>query len=88
MSLIELLLFQSIYNCKQQVLIVRLIENQPLPKVFFKSFDEIDMSNMVTQLAYDSRPIQILLKQENDKYFSTKYPLFYKFLVTNADGES
>ena len=69
MSLIELLLFQSIYNCKQQTEIIRVIENQPLPQVFFKSFDEIEMSNMITQLSFDSRPIQILLHEDNNKYF-------------------
>ena len=80
MSLIEILLLKSIYNCQHQADIVRVIENQPLPQVFFKSFDEIEMSNMITQLSNDSRLIEILLDEKNNQYFNQKYPLFYYFL--------
>ena len=85
MSLIEILLLKSIYNCQHQADIVRVIENQPLPQVFFKSFDEIEMSNMITQLSNDSRLIEILLDEKNNQYFNQKYPLFYYFLQTNKN---
>ena len=47
--------------------------------MFFKSFDEIQMSNMVTILSYDSRAIKVLLDEKNKGLFGPKYPLFYNF---------
>jgi hypothetical protein len=37
------------------------------------------MSNFITTMAYDSRPIKILLDDKNSHYFGKKYPLFYNF---------
>lgn len=54
--------------------------------MFFKSFDELDMSNMLTFLSYDSRPIKVLLSESNNHLFSTKYPLFYNYKHTHQDG--
>ena len=58
-----------------------------MPKVFFKSFDEIDMSNMITILSYDSRPIKILLDDKNQHLFKPKYPLFYNYKHTDLRGD-
>ena len=43
---------------------------------------------MLTQLAYDSRPIQILLNEQNEQFYNSKYPLFYKFLALDKNGQS
>jgi hypothetical protein len=86
MSLMELLLFQSIFACKQQADIVSLIEAQPVPKVFYKSYDEIGFSNMVTVLSFDSRPIQNLLSGDKSHLISTKYPLIYKCMNSKSSN--
>ena len=54
-TLRELLLFQSLYVCKTQSDIVDLVNNQPNPTVFYKSFLEFDGSNMVSILSFDGR---------------------------------
>jgi hypothetical protein len=53
MSLIELLLFQSIYLRNFSSEKTKLIEAQPHKKVFYLCFDELSMSNLVTILCYD-----------------------------------
>lgn len=86
MNLMQLLLIQSVFACKKQPDIVSLIEQQPVPSIFFASFDEIDMSNMLSRLSYDSRPIKILLSENNSKFFNMKYPLFYCNKVVDSKG--
>lgn len=44
------------------------------------------MSNMVTILAYDTRPIKILLDDKNEALFGTKYPLFYNYKHQDPKG--
>jgi hypothetical protein len=51
---------------------------QPKPQVFYKSFLELDGSNMVSILAFDSRSMKALLKDDFSEYFSLKYPIFYR----------
>lgn len=64
-----------------------MIHLQPEVNVFFQSFDEIDMSNMLTILSYDSRPVQTLLSEKNRHLFNSKYPLFYNYKHTNHNGD-
>lgn len=79
MSLIELILFQSIFACKYQQLIVKLIDLQPEPSLFFKSFMELDIANMVSILSFDSRCINRLLSNiESINECSPEHPIFYK----------
>lgn len=61
-----------------------LVRAQPDPKIFFKVFLELKFQNMVAYLAFDSRSIKALLGKENEQFFDSKYPLFYK----NKDGKS
>ena len=82
----QLLLIQSVFACKKQPDIVSLIEQQPVPSIFYDSFDEIDMTNMLSKLSYDSRPIKILLSEKNSRFFSIKYPLFYCNEVKDSKG--
>ena len=56
---------------------MRLVKNQPRPAVFFKSFMELDNTNMASILAFDSRCMQYLLKEDNCEFFDDNYPLFY-----------
>ena len=60
-TLRELLLFQSLYVCKTLSEIVDIVNDQPKPSVFYKSFLELDGSNMVSILSFDSRSMSYLL---------------------------
>ena len=77
-TLRELLLFKSLYVCKTLSEIVDIVNDQPNPSVFYKSFLELDCSNMVSILSFDSRSMAYLLSDDFQEYFSFKYPLFYR----------
>lgn len=78
MTLRECLLCQSIYACKLQQDIVKLIEYQPNPQVFFKTFFELEKTNLVTILSFDSRCIKALFNEKYKDTYDRTYPLFYK----------
>lgn len=77
-TLRELLFFQSLYVCSTQTEILKLVESQQHPEVFYKTFLELDGTNMVTILSFDSRCMKSLLSEKNQDHFSPQYPLFYK----------
>ena len=54
-----------------------LLKMQPDPRFFFKSFLELDGSNMVSILSFDSNSIKQLLCEENEQYFNEEYPVVY-----------
>jgi len=64
-----------------------IVEDQPSPELFFKTFLELDGSNMVSQLSFDSRSLSHLLDESKFKsYFNSKYPIFYKNKFTSLKG--
>lgn len=71
-------MFNSLYISKTLSDIVDLVNDQPLPKVFYKSFLEFDGANMVSILSFDSRSMQFLLNENFSDFFSTSHPIFYK----------
>lgn len=79
MTLIELILTQSIFSCKSLAHIYNLIELQPEPSLFFKSYLELDLANMVSILSFDGRCINKML-QDSEQFadYDSKNPLFYK----------
>ena len=77
-TLRELLLFQSLYVCPTKSDILKLVQSQADIKVFLKSFLELDCSNMVSILAFDSRSMSYILDESNERFFDREYPLFYK----------
>lgn len=77
-TLRELLLFQSLYVCNTQSDILKLVNSQPKPAVFYKSFLELDGTNMVSILSFDSRSMKELLDEKNEEYFQSDFPMFYK----------
>jgi len=85
MSMKELILIQSVFMCKSTQAIIELINIQPGPDIFFKSFMELDQANMVQIMAFDSPMIGALLGNKNAK-FNSQFPLFYK-MRQNLDGE-
>lgn len=69
--------------------ILKLVQSQPKPAVFFKSFLELDGSNMASILAFDSRSLKHLLDDKNSQFFSEEFPMFYKnkIIKTNKPGK-
>lgn len=57
---------------------MKLVMAQPQPAVFYKSFLELDGTNMVSILSFDSRSMKELLDEKNDSYFQSDFPMFYK----------
>ena len=86
-TLRELLLFQSLYVCGTQTDILNMVKDQPDPRVFFKTFLELDGTNMVTILSFDSRAMKVLLDEEMSHYFTPEYPLFYKSKIQKTDNK-
>ena len=77
-TLRELLVFKSLYYAVTQEKIVELINEQPIPLIFFKSLLEFDGTNMVSLLSFDSKSMMQLLSDKFSKYFSSTYPIFYR----------
>ena len=46
--------------------------------MFYKSFLELDNSNMVSLLNFDSRSMKSLLDDKHSQYFSSEFPIFYR----------
>jgi len=86
-TLRELLLFQSVYVCKTQSDIILLVEDQPLPVVFYKSFLELDGANMTSLLSFDSRSMTALLNDRHKSYFNADFPIFYKNKTLKSKGK-
>lgn len=88
-TLRELLLFQSLYVCNTLSDILTLVQSQPKPAVFFKSFLELDGTNMASILSFDSRSLKHLLADKNSEFFSDDFPMFYKnkIVKTNKPGK-
>jgi hypothetical protein len=86
-TLRELLLFQSLFVCKTQSDIVQLVEDQPNPMVFYKSFLEFDGANMVSILSFDSRSMSHLLDDKHADFFSDEFPIFYRNKIQKSGGK-
>lgn len=83
-TLRELMLVQSIYACGTASEISNLVRLQPDPKIFFKVFLELGLKSLVSYLAFDNRSMRSLLDEDNEKYFSADFPVFFK----QPDGKS
>lgn len=59
---------------------------QPDPRFFYKSFLELDGSNMVSILAFDSNSVSVLLHEKNSHLFSEDYPILYKVKASKRKG--
>ena len=54
------------------------VNDQPEPKMFYKSFLELDGTNLLSMLSFDSRSIEYLLNDNNSQFFNEKYPIIYR----------
>jgi hypothetical protein len=86
-TLRELMLFQSLYVCKTLSEIIDIVNDQPNPAVFYKSFFELDASNMVSILSFDSRSMGYLLKDDFADHFSKQFPLFYRNKIQKGQSK-
>jgi hypothetical protein len=77
-TLRELLVLQSIYVCKTLSEIREIVQDQPKPLVFYKSFLELNGANMCAVMSFDSVSLTFLLNDSNSALFSEEYPIFYK----------
>lgn len=80
-TLRELLILQSIYVTETGSQKYELIKMQPEPRFFYKTFLELDGSNMVSILAFDSNSIAQLLDEKNEKFFTNEFPIIYQVKV-------
>jgi len=58
--------------------IIDIVDDQPKPLVFYKSFLELNGSNMTSILSFDSRSMEFLLGDDFNEYFDPDFPMFYK----------
>ena len=72
------MLIQSIYVCKTISEVSVIVKDQPTPEVFFKVFLELGMKPLLSYLAFDRNSIKTLLADENQKWVSPDFPLFYR----------
>jgi hypothetical protein len=72
------LIFKSIFYSKTSDAISEIVRSQPNPSVFYKSFLELNGSNFVSMLSFDTRSMTFLLGDKFKSYFSNNYPIFYQ----------
>ena len=60
---------------------------QPDPRVFYKVFLELDTSNLLNILSFDSRSMEYLLNDEFASYFNPNYPIFFKNKLKSLKGK-
>ena len=81
------MILQSFYICKTQSDIVNLVKLQPNPRFFYKSFLELDGSNMVSILAFDSGSMEHLLGDDNSEFFNPLYPVIYRTKIPKRNNK-
>lgn len=86
-SLQELIMIQSLFLLDSANDIHTLIGSQPNKNFFFKSYMELDHSNLVQILSFESRIIKKLLENHDSiGKFKYSYPLFYT-MQQNLDNK-
>ena len=86
-TLRELLILNSLYYCSTQTEILDIVNDQPNPSIFYKSLLELDGSNMVSIMSFDSNSMEFLLDGKFKEFFSEKYPLFYNNKILKGNGK-
>jgi hypothetical protein len=56
----------------------KLITQLPDAKIFFKSYLELDLANLITILSFDGRSIKALLTDSNIEKLDKRFTVFYK----------
>lgn len=55
--------------------------------MFYKSFLELDGTNMVSILSFDSRSMRTLLSDKNKQFFQKEFPIFYKNKIQKTNNK-
>lgn len=74
----ELLIIKSLETLSTASSVYDFVHAQPEPKIFYKSFLELDGTNLLSMLAFDSKSIDFLLNKDKSQYFNEKFPIIYK----------
>lgn len=61
---------------------------QPRPDIFYKSFLELDGTNLLSILSFDSRSMVELLSEQNKRCFDEAYPLIYKNKIVKKNNRN
>lgn len=78
-KLVELMLLQSIYMCRQLYDIVKLIEMQKDVSNFINPYLELGRKNMVHILSFDSKSISSIFSDKHKDLFARKeFPVIYQ----------
>lgn len=85
MSFWELLLLRNLYYCNSTEKMANMIKEQPNSRIFFKSFLELDMSNLASVLSFDNRLVQALLSEDKIETINHEYPVIYKIRSKNSE---
>lgn len=79
MNLHDLMFVFGLFMLDSVTDILNLINLQPTKKLFFRSYMEMDNSNLIQILSFESRFVRALLKDVLEKKnYNSDYPLFYK----------
>lgn len=74
----ELLMLQSVFHCETSNDVLKLVEMQGNPQIFYSAYLELERRNMVSILAFDSMSIKSLLSESFEEFFTSEFPIFYK----------
>lgn len=86
MALNDLIFIQGVFLLDSVTEIMKMIELQPTKDVFFRSFMELDHSNLIQILSFESRFIQRLLEEViSSNSYNFESPLFYKMQHTRNE---
>lgn len=60
---------------------------QPDPQMFYKTFLELDKTNMLNIMSFDSKSMEILLNENFSDYYQSDFPVFYMNKQKNRQGK-
>ena len=63
------------------------MKGQANPSVFYKSFLELDGTNMASILSFDSRSMKYILDDRFSEFFSSDFPMFYKNKIAKSNNK-
>jgi hypothetical protein len=55
--------------------------------MFYKTFLELDTTNMLNIMSFDSKSMEILLNERFSDYYQSDFPVFYMNKQKNQEGK-
>ena len=78
------MLIFSLYVTRTLSPLFEIIEEQPNPSFFYKTFLELDGTNVVSMLSFSNKCLEFLLDEQYQDLFQSKYPIFYKNKISKG----